>query len=62
MFDFDNPFYRPLWLRLVLCAFCLGWGIFELVSGSPGWAVLFLAMGAYLVWRLFVTFNPRDDE
>lgn len=62
MFDFDDPRYRPLWLRLLLCGFCLGWGVFEFVMGSPGWAILFGSLGVFLVWRLLLNFHPRDEE
>ena len=61
MFDLDDPFFRPLWLRLAVCVVTLGWGVVELVTGSPGFAMLFLALGAYAGWRFFVTFNPKDD-
>lgn len=60
MFDFDNPWFRPLWRRVVVCALALGWGVFELLTASPGWAMLFLAMGAYATYRLFVVFEPKD--
>lgn len=58
MFNLDDPFYRPLWLRIAIVALCLGWGLFELVMGSPGFAILFLALGAFAGYRFFVTFNP----
>ena len=58
MFDFDNPFYRPLWRRAVLVAACMGWGGAELATNSPGFAILFLALGGYAAYRLFVTFDP----
>jgi hypothetical protein len=60
LFDFDHPFFRPLWLRVVVVGFCLAWTGFELVSGSPGWGMLFGAIGVYAGYRLFVTFAPRD--
>ncbi|MEI2807538.1 DUF3329 domain-containing protein [Albidovulum sp.] len=62
VFDLDHPWFRPLWRRLLVTGIALGWGVLELASGSPGFAVLFLALGAYAGWRLFVTFNPRGDE
>jgi hypothetical protein len=62
VFDLDHPWFRPLWRRLLVTGIALGWGVLELASGSPGFAVLFLALGAYAGWRLFVTFNPRGDQ
>lgn len=62
MFDFDDPRYRPLWLRLLLCGVCVGWGIFELASGNFLFAILFIALSVYLIWRLLFNFHPRDEE
>ena len=60
MFDLDHPWFRPLHRRVLTCALALGWGAFELFTGSPGWAILFLAVGAYAVFRLFLAFDPKD--
>ncbi|SMX31029.1 hypothetical protein [Actibacterium lipolyticum] len=62
MFNFDDPFYRPFWLRLLICVICLCWGIVELVTGSPGFAILFLAVGGYAAYRFFVTFDPDASD
>jgi hypothetical protein len=59
-FDLDHPFFRPLWLRMVIVAGCLGWACVELAGGAPGWAILFGAVGIYAAYRFFVRFNPRD--
>lgn len=62
MFNFDIPFYRPLWIRLAIVITCFGWGVVELISGSPGFAVLSLGLGGYTAYRFFVTFSydPSD--
>ncbi len=62
MFNLDDPRFRPLWLRIVLTAICFGWAIFELVTGSPGWALAFAAVGGWAGYRFFVTFNPDQEE
>ena len=59
MFDMDHPFFRPLWVRLAVLAVCFGWALVELMSGSPGWAMIFGALGAYAGWSFF---GPRDDS
>ncbi|HMQ57486.1 MAG TPA: DUF3329 domain-containing protein [Rhizobiaceae bacterium] len=61
MFDFNHPFFKPLWIRILVVAFTLGWALFELSMGATFWAMLFGAMGLAALWGLFVTFNPRDD-
>jgi len=60
--DFGHPWLRPLWRRVAVVALAAGWGLFELVSGSPGWALLFLALGAWLGWGLLLTYRPNDRE
>ena len=60
--DVQSPFFRPLWLRVVTTAACIGWAIFELLTGGMFWAILFGAAGAYLAWQFFVAFDPPPDE
>ncbi|OCX67373.1 hypothetical protein BFP70_19875 [Thioclava sp. SK-1] len=63
MFDLNAPVYRPLWVRIVLTAICLGWAVFEYRSGAVGFALLFAAMGLYAGWCFFITFDPdRADR
>jgi hypothetical protein len=52
--DPDHPFFRPAWRRWATAILPLAWAAFELVSGSPGWAILFGAVGAYAFWILIV--------
>ncbi len=62
MFNFDIPFFRPLWVRLIVVAVCIGWGLFELMSNSVGFAIIFLSAGFYAGYRLFITFDPDKIE
>lgn len=61
MFDLDNPYFRPLWIRLLIVAVALGWAVVEFATGSPFWGILFGALGVYAAYRFFVAFNPRDE-
>lgn len=62
LFNLNDPWFRPLWRRVAVTGVALGWGLFELASGSGGFGVLFLALGAYAAWSFFATFNPGADE
>jgi hypothetical protein len=61
LIDTDHPMLRPLWVRILLVAVCLGWAAFEfgllgflgLGAGSPAWGFLFLAIGLYAAWAFF---------
>lgn len=62
MFDLQVPFFRPLWLRLVTVVVALGWAVFEVVTGSVGFAMIFAALGLYAAWQFFVVWDPEDDD
>lgn len=57
----NDPFFKPLWIRVGVVAFCLGWALFEYVAGSTGWAVLFAGIGAVCIWSFFIDFRPKDE-
>lgn len=61
LFDFNNPFFKPLWIRVSLVVFLIGWTLFEFSGGNTFWAGLFAFMAAAAFWGLFMSFNPRDD-
>ncbi|ANT60703.1 hypothetical protein AYJ57_10185 [Salipiger sp. CCB-MM3] len=61
MFDFSHPFFRPLWLRVAITAVCLGWGLLEIAIGGPGWAVVFLGLGAICAYKLLIAYEPPAD-
>ena len=63
MFNLQDPFYRPLWLRLLIVGVCAVWAGFEYLTGSPGWALLFAAVGAWAFWQFFVVWtDPQPPE
>jgi hypothetical protein len=61
-FDLNDPFFRPLWIRVLIVAAAGGWGVFEFVSGQPFWGILFCAIGAYAFYGFFIAFDPREVE
>ncbi|MDV7143361.1 DUF3329 domain-containing protein [Tropicimonas sp. TH_r6] len=62
MFNFDVPFFKPLWIRIATVAFAIGWGLVELAWGEIAFAMMFLAAGIYAAYRLFITFDPGEDS
>jgi uncharacterized membrane protein len=62
--DVQSPIFRPLWLRVLIVAACLGWAVVELTGGSGFWSVIFGASGIYLAYQFFVVFDPdqKDEE
>jgi hypothetical protein len=62
MFDLRNPFFEPLWIRILVSAVCLGWGMFEFATASPFWGVLFAGIGLNCVYVFFFNFKPQDKQ
>lgn len=60
--DVRHPLFLPLWRRVVLVAFCLGWALMELVLGNPLWAILSGAAGAWCGYQFFVVFDPAEYQ
>lgn len=58
--DLNNPFYRPLFLRIAVVAVCFGWATVETLWGSDFFAVLLFGLSGYSAYRFFVVFAPRD--
>lgn len=52
MINPSDPFFAPLWRRIVIVGLCLGWALVEVLSGSPGWALMFGAAGVYAAFKL----------
>lgn len=62
LIDASHPFFRPLWRRVAVVVACLGWGLLELLSGSPGWAILFSGIGLVAAYEFFRNPGTVDKE
>lgn len=62
LFELQTEFFLPLWRRVVVVAVCLAWTVFEFVSGSPFWGMLFGGMGLYALWQLFLDGWPGNRK
>lgn len=59
LIDPQNPFFRPLWVRLLCVLAPLLWAGVEASNGAIFWAILFAAAGIYLLVMLFIL---RKDQ
>lgn len=53
-----NPFYKPLWVRIVLVGVLIAWSSIEWLHGETIWGVLAGALTLWAIWIFFVTFDP----
>ncbi len=60
LLNLHHPFFRPLLPRLVTVAAVAGWALVELVTGSPGWAMMFGAVAAWCAYQFFLVFDPKN--
>ena len=54
MFDFDHPFFKPLWVRVGLVLFCAAWSLFEFATAAPFWGGLFTGISVVLAWQFWL--------
>lgn len=61
-FDFEHPFFDPLWIRIAVFGVCVLWGLFEFVLGAPFWAILFWGLGAWCGHSFFIKRLHRGGD
>ena len=61
MKDAQHPFYRPLWRRIVIVAFCVIWTAWELWNREPMWATIAGGMAALAAWTFLLTYKPSPE-
>jgi len=57
MNDREHPFFRPLWRRILLVAFCACWAAWEIFNGERFWAYLTLGITAYGAWVFLLSYD-----
>lgn len=57
----EHPWLDPLWRRIVLVVFCVGWAVMEYVLGYHGWALFVGAVAVYAGWSYLYAYKGPDD-
>lgn len=52
--DPDHPMFARAWVRWLVSIGPIAWAVFEFVTGSPMWGVIFLAAGGYALKTLIL--------
>ncbi|QRM56391.1 hypothetical protein [Sinorhizobium sp. BG8] len=58
--DPGHPFYKPLWIRLVIVAVCVGWTALEFYNNEEMWGTIFLVVSAYATAQLLLFYKPSS--
>ncbi|KAA0971734.1 DUF3329 domain-containing protein [Aureimonas fodinaquatilis] len=58
--DSNHPFFRPLWRRVAVIAFCVAWAGFEWWNDQMLWAAIMLAITAYGIFTLFINYKAPE--
>ncbi|WVT72318.1 hypothetical protein QM996_12370 [Sinorhizobium chiapasense] len=58
--DPDHPFYRPLWIRLLIVLFCAVWTVVEFLGEQMLWGMIFLAITAYTSAALLIFYRSSE--
>ena len=60
--DTNHPFYRPLWVRLLIVGLCSVWAVVEFVNNEPFWGTVVGGVAIYSAYVLLLTFKPKAPE
>lgn len=60
--DPDHPFYRPLWIRLLIIVFCALWTAVEFYGGQVMWGTIFMVVTAYAGASLLLFYRPKEES
>ncbi|MEO9862445.1 MAG: hypothetical protein ABJO29_02175 [Yoonia sp.] len=44
LFDLAHPFFKPVWVRVVVVIVCFVWGLVEIAGGNTFWAIFFIGL------------------
>lgn len=62
MFDFTQPWYRPLYRRICVVLACVLWFGMEAYMMSPLWMILTGALTGLTLWKLLLAFPKAPKE
>lgn len=60
--DTNHPFYRPLWVRLLIVAACTVWATIEFYYNQPFWGTIVGGIAIYGAYTLLYAYKPPVEE
>jgi hypothetical protein len=61
MKDAEHPFFRPLWRRVAIVAFCAVWAGWEYSNGESMWATIAGGIAVYGAWVFLLTYKAPPE-
>ena len=58
----EHPFYRPLWVRILLVGITAVWAAVEFYNKAPFWGVIFGGVSVYLAYELLWRYDKHRDK
>lgn len=57
-----DPWFQPLYRRVIITAVCAGWFVFEMIIDDPLgiWGMLAIAVTVIAVWSFFLSGEYRE--
>ena len=62
LIDTDAEFYRPLAIRVAICASVAIWAAIEIYNGDGFWGILSGAAAIYCFYVLILTYSPPPPK
>jgi len=62
LFDLQIDFFKPVWRRVLLVAFCLCWAAVEFSNGAVIWGAIFGGLGLLALWQFFFDNWPASEQ
>ncbi|MBL0374634.1 hypothetical protein JJB09_21715 [Rhizobium sp. KVB221] len=62
LIDTGSTFYKPMWIRAVICVLVALWAALEVFAKNPFWSVISLALAVYCVYVLFISYKPPVEQ
>lgn len=59
--DNQHPFFRPLWIRILVVAICGLVAAWDLYNGDYVWALIFGGLSGYAVYVFFVAWGKDQS-
>lgn len=63
LLDLENPFFAPVWIRVLVVLVTGIWGSVEFYNDAVLWGVIFVGLSAICAWRFYsIDYSTPPEE